>query len=122
MIAPVRSSRFPYLPVHVIVGHTLYPDHELDVEAYVDTGFDGGLIVPTGLIPDRIRSIGETVCTLADGSIVHARSYAGSVSVGSLPQIDTIIMALQGQALLGLAVTNRFQLSFVYGRQVVIQS
>ena len=122
MISAVRSSRFPYLPVQVRVGNRPYPDLVLDVEAYVDTGFDGGLIVPQGLIPDRIRVIGETVCTLADGSIVRARSYVGSVSVGILPPIDTVIMTLPGRALLGLAVTNRFRLSLLYGRQVVLES
>jgi hypothetical protein len=104
------------------VGNLQYPDLKLDVEAYVDTGFDGGLIVPAGLIPDRIRVVGETVCILADGSIVRARFYVGFVSVGTLPPVDTVIMTLPGRTLLGLAVTNRYRLSFLRGRQVVLES
>jgi hypothetical protein len=121
VISAVRSSRFPYLPVHVIIGHPMYPDFQLDIEAYVDTGFDGGLIVPLGLIPDRVRSAGDMKCHLADGSEVEAPFYQGWVSVGSFPPMPATIISLPGQALLGLAVTNRYRLSFLYGRQVILE-
>jgi predicted aspartyl protease len=106
----------------VSVGNRLYPGCEFDVEALVDTGFDGGLAVPPGLIPDHARAVGETFCILADGSSLRARSYVGFVSVGSLLPIDAIIMEIPGEALLGRAVTNRYRLSFVYGRQVMLET
>ncbi|MFN8635792.1 MAG: hypothetical protein U0893_18240 [Chloroflexota bacterium] len=121
MISPVRSSRFPYLPVHVIIGHPLYPDFQLDIEAYVNTGFDGGLVVPLGLIPDRVRSFGKMKCHLADGSEIEAPFYRGWVSVGAFPPMPAMIMTLLDRALLGLAITNHHRLSFHYGRQVVLE-
>jgi len=122
VISAARSSHFPYLPVHVRLGNIQYPDHALDIEAFVDTGFDGSLILPQGLIPDRIPVIGETICHLADGSIFAAASYLGSVSVGSLAPVRAIIMTFPDKALLGRAVTEHFRLSFLYRRQVVLES
>lgn len=122
MISVVRSSHFPYLPVHVRIGNLQLPDYELDLEVLVDTGFDGGLVVPMDLVPDRVPVAGETNCELADGSSFRARSYRGFVSIGSLPPIPTVIMAFPDRALLGRAVTNRYRLSFVYGRQVILES
>jgi predicted aspartyl protease len=51
----VRSTRFPYLSVHVRLGNLQYPDFEFDVDALVDTGFSSGLTVPQGLIPSRVE-------------------------------------------------------------------
>jgi len=109
------------LPVHVRIGNLQYPHHELDLEAVVDTGFDSGLIVPDGLIPDHVPTAGDTMCELADGRSFRARSYRGWVSVGSFPPMPATIIALPGRALLGLAVTNRYRLSFLYGREVVLE-
>jgi hypothetical protein len=122
VISPVRSSRFPYLPVHLTIGNPLYPDFQLDIEAYIDTGFDGGLIVPPSMIPDRVHPAGEMDCQLADGSTIRTAAYRGFVSVGSLQPMPAMILTIPGRALLGLAVTNRYRLSFVYGRQVILET
>jgi predicted aspartyl protease len=109
------------LPVHVRLGLLQYPDFEFDVEAHVDTGFDGSLTVPQGLIPDRVQPWNQQECILADGSSFYANIYRGFVTVGPLQPIPAIIIALPTQALLGLAVTNHFRLSFLYGREVILE-
>lgn len=38
------SPRFPYLPINVVLG-----DRRLDVEAFIDTGFEGDLALPDAL-------------------------------------------------------------------------
>jgi clan AA aspartic protease len=121
VISTVTSTRFPYLSVHVRLGHPLYPDVEFEVEALVDTGFDAGLIVPSALIPQRVMPRGQQRCDLADGSSVLANVYRGSVSIGPFQPIDTFVIALPHQALLGRAVTNRYKLTFYYGRQVILE-
>ena len=122
MIPAARSSRFPYLDVHVRLGNLQYPDFEFDVEVLVDTGFSGGLSVPQGLIPERVRRRTESWCTLADGSIILARTYRGFVSVGPLQPVPTAILVLPNQALLGRDVANHFMLTFAYGRQVTLEA
>jgi predicted aspartyl protease len=121
VISAARSGRFPYLLVHVRIGNLQYPDCEFDVEALVDTGFDGGLTVPPGYIPDRVRSIGQIKCDLADGSTVFANYYGGFVSVGALQPMATIVIVLPHEPLPGRAVTNHYRLSFLYGREVVLE-
>jgi predicted aspartyl protease len=113
--------RFPYVQVRVRLGNLQYPSYEFDLEALVDTGFDGGLMVPQSLVPDWVPISHEATCDLADGSSVIARAYRGFVSIGSFQPVGTIVIALPHQALLGRAVTNHFRLSFLYGRQVVIE-
>jgi predicted aspartyl protease len=122
VIQSVRSTRFPYLPVHVRFGNLQYPSFEFDVDALVDTGFDGGLTVPHGFIPSTVPPLGQSLCHLADGSTIAAFSYVGFVSVGSLQAVQAGVITLPHQTLLGRAVTNRFKLSLLYGRQVVLEA
>jgi hypothetical protein len=113
------SSSFPYLSVRVRIGNLQYPDCEFDVEAFVDTGFDGGLAVPQGLIPGHVLPRGQQTWIMADGSGMMAPYYRGSVTVGALQPLGTDVIVLPKGALLGRAVTNRYRLTFVYGRQVI---
>jgi len=121
VISAARSARFPYLPVHVWIGLLQYPNFEFDVEALVDTGFDGSLTVPQALIPDRVRPWNQQKCILADGSSFDANIYRGFVAVGPLQPIPAIIVALPYQALLGRRMTDHYRLSFLYGREVVLE-
>jgi hypothetical protein len=117
-----RSTRFPYLSVHVRLGNLQYPDFEFDVDALVDTAFDGGLIVPRDLIPGRVHSPGQQWCEFADGIRVLVPFYQGFLTIGSLQPVAAYVMALPNQALLGRAVTDHFKLTFWYGRQGVLES
>jgi hypothetical protein len=60
MTSAVTSSRYPYLPVHVEIFVQQTIVFEFDIEPKVDTGFDGGLTVPKGVIPDSIPPFGTT--------------------------------------------------------------
>jgi predicted aspartyl protease len=122
VISAVRSTTFPYLPVHVRLGNQQYPDYEFDVDALVDTGFDGGLSVPQDLIPSTVPSLGQYFCELADGSSLLAFAYLGFISIGHLQPVRAIVIALPHQTLLGRSVTNHFRLSFYYGRQVIVDA
>lgn len=116
-----RSTRFPYLSIHVRLGNLQYPDFEFDVDALVDTGFSGGLTVPRGLIPSRVYSPGQHWCEFADGNRALVPYYLGFLTIGSLQPIDAVILVLPHEALLGRAVTNHYKLTFFYGRQVVLE-
>ncbi len=121
MIQAVTSYRFPYLSLHVLIGNRDNPDYEFDVEALVDTGFDGGLAVPPDLIPTTIAPVGHSVWNLADGSQITASAYFCYVSIGHLSAVPTAVITLDGDALLGRHVTDRFRLTFDHGNQVLIE-
>jgi predicted aspartyl protease len=106
----------------VRLGILQYPDYEFDVEALVDTGFDGGLTVRQAVIPGHVTPRGQQRCTLADGSQIDAYVYRGFVTIGALQPLATYIIVLPHQALLGRAVTNHFRLTFLYGRRVILES
>lgn len=68
MIArPLISNRYPYIPVIVTVA-----GYRVAVEAFLDTGFEGNLLVPTGLLPMNIPPHSNTIWTMADGRRVVA--------------------------------------------------
>lgn len=91
------------------------------MDALVDTGLSGGPIVPQDLIPSRVYSPGVQRCEFADGNHVLVPYYLGFLTIGTLQTIDTYVIELPHQALLGRAVTNHFTLTFFYGRQVVLE-
>jgi predicted aspartyl protease len=112
----VVSSRFPYLPLRVRVGQRVE-----DVEALLDTGFDGQVILPAGLLnsgdpPDYFQT-----WTLADGSEVVAPAFLGSAQVGTLPPFSVVVTVLGGEPLVGREVSDRFRITLDHGQQVIVE-
>lgn len=122
MSQSVSSSHFPYLPIHVKIGldseSILF---ELDQEALVDTGFDGGLSIPKSLIIKPIVPAGHQLWKLADETEIVTFVYLGHVKIGSLPAVATTIIALGDELLLGRNVTNHFRLIFDHGNQLIVE-
>jgi hypothetical protein len=69
----VVSAKFPYIPVHIQIRQRI-----TDVEALLDTGFDGDVVVPPGLSTGGQAPTGYEQWTLADGRVVTAPYYAGT--------------------------------------------
>jgi predicted aspartyl protease len=122
MIQAVTSSRSPYLDIKVRIGDYDHPDFEFDIEALVDTGFDGGLAVPPALIPSTVPSVGESAWYLADGTEIKAQSYFCYVAIGHLQPIPTAVITLDGDVLLGRHVTDQFRVTFDHGRRVIVEA
>jgi hypothetical protein len=68
MTQAVPSTRFPFLSVRVQIGTPRHVEQELELEAMVDTGFDGGVTVPPGMIDPGIVPDIPLTLALADGS------------------------------------------------------
>lgn len=111
----IESDRFPYIGLRVeIRGHS----HE--IEALIDTGFDGFLAVPPGVLgygepPDDYQS-----WAMADGTLVVAPLYLGTVHLGSLASVPAVITVLGGEPLVGRGVTDRFLLTLDHGERVIV--
>jgi len=116
MSQPVVSNRFPYLPILMALGQ-----RGEDLEALLDTGFDGDLAVPPGLIPDGQRPTAYTRWILADGSSVLATTYRGTVRVGPLGPFPALITAIGDEPLVGRGVSDRLRITLDHGQQLIIE-
>ena len=121
MIRAVNSSEYPFLDIRVQIGDRFAPDYEFEVRALVDTGFDGGLAVPRRLIPGSITPMGQSVWNLAEGTEITAFSYFCHVTIGHLQPVATVAITLDGDALLGRHVIDKFRFVFDHGRQLIVE-
>jgi clan AA aspartic protease len=122
MSIPV-SSRFPYVSIRVIIRQTLASNQQsLDLEAMVDTGFDGGVVIPSDLLDPALTPVRQLPWSLADGSEVLLPAFLGSVQIGNLPPVTTIVMPLGDEPLIGRQVTNNYRVIFDHGNQVIVEA
>lgn len=111
------STEYPYLPVDFTIGqlqaHTL---------AYIDTGFDGHLVIPEALasqlpLPEQLQRLG-----LASGALVRAPVYLGSLEIPGFAQpFPARIVLLGDEYILGRRVIDRYAVLFDHGRQVALR-
>ena len=112
----VESELFPYLRVTFTVR-----ERTEIVEALIDTGFDGDLVVPRELITNGQPPDSFQAWVLADGSRVRTGVYAGTVQIGSLPPLPADIVALGEEPLVGRGVTDRYRLILDHGQRVILE-
>lgn len=112
----VTSSHFPYLLIRVL---TTKKDFKL--EALLDTGFDGGVILPPKLVANGEVSGWLVDCKLADNSIVEVPAYIGSVKLGS-KELDNISILIMGdEPIIGREVIKHFKITLEYGRKIILR-
>ena len=109
------GARFPYLPLTLATkGQTI------SVEALVDTGFDGAVVLPLRLLPSGIVPRLYTRWVLADGSTVQTQACSATVQLGAFEPFDIVIVLLGDEPILGRGVTDRFAVTLDHGRQVIV--
>lgn len=111
----VVSSRFPYLPIRVTVGDMTY-----EGEALLDTGFGGGVMLPSRYLPDEEPDFGYIDWILADHSTHRAPSYRGTVEIDGFQPFQTSVTSLGDEVLVGVQVIRRFYVLLDYGERVVV--
>jgi predicted aspartyl protease len=84
-LEPVESDQFPYLPMTLVVANK-----SIAIDALLDTGFDGDVIVPTTLAselgpPDDYRG-----WALADDSVVATPTYYGQARFGAVRRVRLV--------------------------------
>lgn len=113
----VTSHRFPYLEVEFSVRGTRSRDF-----AFLDTGFDGFLIVPFAI--SAMLGTPDLVSTweLADGSLTAGADYLGQIEIVSISNpINGQITCLADEWVLGLSVMKGFEVIFDHGSKVEIR-
>ena len=112
----VTSSRFPYLPLSFTIR-----DRTLEVQALLDTGFDGDLVVSPDLVLSGRPADGYSTLVLADGSEVEAAVYLGTVTIGEFSPIEAGITVLGDEPIVGLGIASRFLITLDHGQRVIVE-
>ena len=112
----LESERFPYLPLQVQAS-----SHSLDVEALVDTGFDGDVALPRSLISGQMIPDHYAAWTLADGSEVLAAVFIGAARLGTFRPFPVLITVIGDEPLVGRGAIDRFRLTLDHGRRLIVE-
>ena len=114
----VVTPAYPYVEIEFAVGAFRSPTFL----AYVDTGFDGYLIIPvtqTSLLgPPQFSAPWE----LGDGSVVQAEEYRGEILVSGLAiTIPARITLLGEEYLVGRGVVDQLRIIFDHGQRLLLE-
>ena len=114
-VEPVQSRRFPYLPIELRVG-----EHAQFLEALVDSGFEGDVAVPEGTaFPEP--AVARPSWAFANGLVVEAAVYLGTVRLGGYETLPALIAALGEEVIIGRGVIDRYLVTFDHGERVTAE-
>lgn len=115
----VVGSRFPYIPLRISLALD-----ELTVEALVDTGFDGDVVLPSIVISGLALDEPDAFLTwrLADGSDVVTGSYLANAGIRGLPGSHSVLVSVLGdESIVGRGLTDHYRVVFDHGERVIIE-
>jgi predicted aspartyl protease len=113
----VESTHVPYTSVSVRAYHS---PRELAVEALVDTGYTGFVVVPLSSFAAATAPAYRLRLQLADGSTVLAPAYRGELRIGTHTVADIAITELGDEAIIGMQVVGQFTLTIDHGRLLTL--
>jgi len=111
----VTYSHFPYLPISI---STVKGNFEL--EALLDTGYDGGVVLPPTLITNGEVSGWLVNCKLADNSIIEVPAYLGSVILGNKKLNNITVLIMGDEPIIGRSIIKYFKIILDHGRKIVL--
>jgi predicted aspartyl protease len=113
----IVSEDYPYVQVQLSVR-----EQQLEAQAYVDTGFDGHVIVPAGY--GLVLGLGDYVSRwrLGDGSEVEAEGYLGIAKIVGLPvSIPAKVSCLGDEFIIGRGIIDHFRVTFNRGQAIEVE-
>lgn len=116
-MATVMSKHFPYPYLQV---RCRIAAREFDASALVDTGFDGGLVIPVSRrrgLPEPPR---EVIVRLGDGSVSRTAEFVGTVLLGNR-QMQVTVLFLGDEYLIGRQIVDQLRLCFHHGDYLEIE-
>ena len=113
----VVSTAYPFVSIRVDIR-----GHRYQGLALLDTGFTWELVVPRDLLSEETGLPEEHAdWELADGRVVDAPVYLGSLEIVGLPPITSVaVIALGTEYVLGRGVLDRFEVVFDHGERVIV--
>ena len=112
------SFHFPYLPIRVNA-----PGINFEGSALVDTGLEGGVVLPLSYLPANVPPERHTRWVFADGSRRGAPIYSGSVTIGDFPTLlyPISITIMGDEPIIGVEVIRHFSVILDHGRRVIVE-
>lgn len=115
-ISKIVSKNFPFITIVVTVRKRVEK-----VEALIDTGFEGDVVVPKGLLTNGDPPDTLLPWQLANETVVLAPVYAGRIKLGNIASFTVSVVTLGNEVMIGRGVTDRFKVIFDHGRKVIIE-
>lgn len=110
------SSHFPYFPVKVVIKK-----HSVKVEALVDTGFDGEIILPPGLVTNGELPYWYVDCKLANESVVKIPAFKCSIKLTDQRINDVTALIMGDEPVVGREVIKYFKIILDHGRKIILE-
>lgn len=115
-IRKIVSKNFPFIPVIVSVRKRIEK-----VRALIDTGFEGDMVVPKGLLTNGDPPDTLLPWQLANGTVVLAPVYAGKIKLGNIASFVISVISLGNEVMIGRGITDRFKVIFDHGKKIVVE-
>ena len=112
----IVSSHFPYIPIEITFKH-----NKQTSEALLDTGFDGYVVLPAGLVtngeaPDLYES-----CQLADDSVIRVPVFIGSVKIAGKRFNKVTFIIMGDESIIGREIMKHFKITLDHGLKVILE-
>jgi len=112
----IASPRFPY-----VLSHIQIRTKSADIEALLDTGYDGDVAVPADFVAGIGPPDGFSRWVLADGSPVLVPYFIGTVQLAGLGPFPALVIVLGDKTLVGAGACRHVTLVLDYARRVIVQ-
>lgn len=110
------SSHFPYFPVKVTVKQRIF-----DVEALLDTGFDGEIILPSGLATNGELPYWYVDCKLANESVVKIPAFKCSLKLANKKINEVTALIMGDEPVIGREIIKHFKITLDHGRKISLE-
>lgn len=107
-----EAIEYPLIEIALTIGTWDVVDF-----AWPDTGFEGGVAIPTGAGREVLAEPGVKRIRLADGSMRSVPTWDGTVEIEGRT-FDAEVIALGDRYLVGLEVLNQLDICFEFGQRV----
>jgi predicted aspartyl protease len=99
----------------------------LEIDAFVDTGFNGGISLPIfAAVPLGLVLVGAVRTQLADGSEVEDFVFHGWAQIADMPEAPTeVIVTLSGDPLIGMELLESWDATVSFNlpqRKVIVST
>ena len=112
----ISSIHFPYIPVKITVVENNY-----NLEALVDTGFNGQVILPPNMFTNGQLPPKFVTCKLADNSIVEMPIHRGTLKLGDKKLNEIMILIIGDEPIIGREVIKHFKVTLDHGRKIILE-
>lgn len=116
MTSRLESDEFPIIPIMIDINEVTGR-----FGALLDTGFDGGVIVPTDFAAKAGPPDGYMMFTLADGSDAGGFAFVGTVTIENVGSFQSEIVALGDECLMGRNLSDQFLITLDHGDRLTIE-